>query len=360
MLFTKPFCRILLGLILTVTASFGYADQSGYRIIWDDFKDDFAVAAAPGPDVKWLYFGFPQSSGGFFLGDDANAQVSQQGPRPGLTLRSSGVNPATGQPAFTKTVGQEGAPDNPGVPGGLDHVKFLAYANNFASSGQPGFDAVPGQVLTFEARMGGRSYGTEFAPFDVPNTDDDLRLGSVAMNAIDLETFMVFDFFLTNEQIYVFYERLPFGRPFLGNYAAFSYQVPVAARNPGDIHRLRISYDRDAGVVSWHVGGREVFRVSQIGKRIDPRFLTIDHGGEEPALPLVLNQLWPGMGMFTLLDAVLPSGDGLVKLSTEPDLYFVPGTYLPLPFIDEDSLATNRLFGQGAEMYLREYVISSR
>ena len=246
------------------------------------------------------------------------------------------------------------------MPGGLDHVKFLAYANNFASSGQPGFDAVPGQVLTFETWMGGRSFGTEFAPFDVPNTDDDLRLGAVAMNAIDLETFMVFDFFLTNEQIYAFYERLPFGRPFLGNYAAFSYQIPVASRRPGDVHRLRISYDRDAGVVSWFVGGTEVFRIDQVGKRIDPQFLTIDHGGEEPVDSLVLNQLWPGMGMFTLLDAVLPSGEGLVRLSTEPDFYFVPGTNEPLSFIDEASIPANRLFGQGAELYLRKYVISSR
>jgi hypothetical protein len=339
-------------------------DEEGYRILWDNFKDGFAVSAVPGPDVKWLYFGFPQADGGFFLGDDGVESTSQNGPDKGLTVRSPGVNPSTGDPAFTKTVGLEGSADNPGVPGGLDHVKWLVYMNHFASSGQPGFDAVPGEELIYEARVGGQSFGVDGNPFGplVDNPDDDLRLGAVAMNAIDLETFMVFDFFLTNERIYAFYERLPFGRPFLGNYAAFSFQIPVATREPGDIHRLRIAYDRSAGVVRWLIGGREVFRVDAIGQLIDRQYLTIDHGGVEPAVPLELNQLWGGMGMFTLLDGDLPSDSALVRLSDEPDFYFDPefGEPEPQVFADDASLPGNRLFGQGAEIRIENYVVSSR
>lgn len=344
------------------TSSIHADDKDGFRILWDDFKDGFAVSVAPGEDIKWLFFAFPQANGGFFVGDDGVATTSQTGPDKGLTVQSSGTNAATGLPAFVKTVGQEGAADNPGIPGGLDHVKWLVYMNTFASSGQPGFDAVPGQELVYEARIGGQSFGTDAQPFGnaVDNPDDDLRLGAVAMNAIDLETFMVFDFFLTNETIYAFYERLPFGRPFLGNYAAFSYQIPVASREPGDIHRLRIAYDRSAGVVRWLIGGQEVFRVDNVGQRIDPEFLTIDHGGVEPAEPLELRQLWGGMGMFTLLDAYLPSSTAFVRLSTEPDFYFDPLTGDPLSFLDEASLPENRLFGQGAEIRVERYIVSSR
>jgi hypothetical protein len=350
--------------VVLVSSSLHAEGNDGFRILWDDFKDGFAVAVQPGPDVKWLYFAFPQTDGGFFVGDDGIAEASQTGPNKGLTVRSSGTNPNTGAPAFTKTVSQEGAADNPGFPGGLDHVKWLVYMNNFASSGQPGFDAVPGQELIYEARIGGESFGTDENPFGdaVDNPDDDLRLGAVAMNAIDLETFMVFDFFLTNDTIYAFYERLPFGRPFLGNYASFSFQIPVASRSPGDIHRLRIAYDRSAGVVRWLIGGREVFRVDRIGQLIDRQFMTLDHGGEEPEEPLEMNQLWGGMGMFTLLDADLPSDTALVRLSTEPGFYFDPEVGQPTPqtFVDDDSLPGSRLFGQGAEIRVEKYIVSSR
>ena len=337
----------------------GHADEEeGFRILWDDFKDGFAVSAVPGPDIKWLYFSF----GPNFVGDDGVETTSQAGPDKGLTVRSSGTNAATGEPAFTKTVGQEGASDNPGVPGGLDHVKYLTYMNRFASTGFPGFEAVPGEELVYEARIGGQSFGNDANPFGdaVDDPEDDLRLGSVAMNAIDVETFMVFDFFMTNKTIYAFYERLPFGRTPANDYAAFSYQIPVASRSPGEIHRLRIAYDRSAGVIRWLIGGQEVFRVDNIGQRIDPQFLTIDHGGVEPAQPLELRQLWGGMGAFTLLDAALPSGTALVKLSLAPDFYFDPVTGEPEEFEDDDSLPENRLFGQGVELRVEKYVVSSR
>ena len=351
--------------VVAVASSALHAEgNDGYRILWDDFKDGFAVSVAPGPDIKWLYFAFPQTDGGLFVGDDGIATVSRTGPTKGLTVQSSGTNFDTGEPAFVKTVGLEGEADNPGLPGGLDHVKWLVYMNHFASSGQPGFDAVPGQELTYEARVGGQSFGTGANPFGdaVDNPDDDLRLGAVAMNAIDLETFMVFDFFLTNDSIYAFYERLPFGRPFLGNYASFSFQIPVASRRPGDTHRLRIAYDRSAGVVRWLIGDEEVFRVDRVGQLIDRQFMTLDHGGVEPEVPLELNQLWGGMGMFTLLDGDLPSDAALVRLSTETDFYFDPEVGQPTPqiFVDDSSMPGSRLFGQGAEIRVEKYIVSSR
>ena len=333
-------------------ASVAQASPNGYRIVWDTFTNGFSVDA---PNAKWFYF-----SAGPYVGNDGLETTHPSG----LKVVSSGTNATTGDPAFTLTLAQEGSDDNPySLPGGLDHVKWLVYMNTLASSGMPGFDAVAGQELTCESTMSGESFGNAAHTFGsaVENAEDDLRLGAVAMNSIDFDSFMVFDFFLTNERIYAFYERLPFAdRAVYGNYAAFSFQIPVADRNPEDDHNLKIAYDKAAGTVRWLVEGVEVFRVDRIGYRIDREYMVLDHGGvEQDVSP---NQLNCGMGMFTLLDAHGPQNTGLVKLSNAPGFYFNPEVGAPEPesFIDEAGLASNRLFGQGAELRMRQYVVSSR
>ncbi len=147
------------------------------------------------------------------------------------------------------------------------------------------------------------------------------------MNTVDFDTFMVFDFFMTNKRIYAFYEHLPFAREVHGNYAAFSYAIPVATRQPGDFHKLAIAYHKSAGTVRWLVDGEEVFRVSRIGHRIDRGFMVLDHGGDDRDFSP--NQLACGMGMFTLLDAHGPTNRGLVKLSTAPGFYYNPAVGAP-------------------------------
>lgn len=318
------------------------------RILWDNFRDGFTVGAA---DSKWFHF-----AAGPYVGDDGLVTTSSKG----LRVRASGTNPTSGEPAFVRSLGQEGSPSNPlGLPGGLDHVKWLAYMNHFSSQGYPGFDTRSGQQLSCESWISAESYGVENHPFGaaVLDSQDDLRLGSAAMNSIDFETMMVFDFFLTNKRIYALYERLPFAREQLGNYASFTYQIPIRERNPDDFHHLKISYDKDAGVVRWLIDEEEVFRVDQIGHRIDRQFMTLDHDGEEQAV--VLRQLSCGMGMFTLLDAARPSGQGLVKLSAAPGFYLDPLTGSgSASFVDTDSLDASRLFGQGAELRVKRYVVS--
>jgi len=326
------------------------ADHSATSIVWDDFQAGFN---ATGPGAKWFYF-----NAGPFVGDDGIATTSGAG----LRVRASGTNPRSGLPAFTKTLGQE--QENGGIPGGVDHVKWLVYANHRSSSGVPGFDAVPGKEVACEARFGGQAFGTREHPFrsHVRNAEDDLRLASVALNTLDFESFLVFDFFLTNQRVYAFYERLPFGRTPDHNYAAFSYGIPVAPRTPGVDHQLAIALDTSAGVVRWLLDGREVFRVGNLGKRLPDRpfrqFLTIDHGGtEELVAP---RQLACGMGMFTLLDGYRPSKNGLVRLSSAANFYFNPDTGAPATFVDEASVPSNRLWGQGAELRVQRYAVTYR
>src|SRR4029078_3006011 len=121
----------------------------------------------------------------------------------------------------------------------------------------------------------------------------------------------------TNKRIYAVYEHLPFGRqsmggPF-GEYAAFTYAIPIANRTPGDMHTVATVYDRSAGVMSWTVDGEERFRVKNFGFRIGGTNMILDHGGTESSFRP--NQLDCGMGMFSLLDAHGPQNKGLVKLS---------------------------------------------
>ena len=179
---------------------------------------------------------------------------------------------------------------------------------------------------------------------------DDLRLAAAAMTTIDFDTFMVFDLFLTNRRIYAFYERLPFARSRYGNYAAFSYMIPVATRTPDERHALKIAYFKSAGIVRWFVNDREVFRVTRIGRRLDRQYLTLAHGGVEADVSP--NQLDGGMGLFTLLDGSRPSETALVRLSRAHGFYHDVGTgQVAAPgtgyFLDEKSAPGSRLFGRG-------------
>jgi hypothetical protein len=85
----------------------------------------------------------------------------------------------------------------------------------------------------------------------------------------------------------------------------------------------------------------------------------LDHGGQEG--PVSPNQLDCGIGMFTLLDAYGPGAKELVRLSSAPDFYFDPqqGEPAPASFVDDNSLESSRLFGQGAELRVAKTVVAS-
>jgi hypothetical protein len=318
---------------------------NAYRIVWDDFQHGFSDS---GPEARWSMPDF-----GSLKPNDGITTTSSRG----LQVVPKGVNPQTGEPAFTLT-----APQDPNT-GGLDHVKWMALTAHTASTGQPGFDAVPGQELSCETWLAARTYGTAAHPFGplVEDPEDDLRLASAAMNAADLETEMIFDFFVTNRRIYAFYERGPYMRATLGDYAAFSFAIPVADNKPGQQHHLRIGYDRSAGIVRWYVDGSEVYRVNRIGHHIEREHMMIDYGGTETLVEP--RQLNCGMGLFSVLDGGVPGapGTGLVRLSNAESHYFDPpfGEPSPQTFHDDRSQSTSRLFGQGASLNMRRYVVSS-
>lgn len=235
----------------------------------------------------------------------------------------------------------------PGPFGGVDHVKNLKYLD------LP-FDPQNNKTLVYTLRFSGKTTGTENHPFGsaVTNDQDDIRLASVAQNMLDVRTFMVADFFLSNTGIWAFYERLPFGKgtPELGNYRAFSSTKRVATRKSDcDIHTLSIEYDTNKQEIRWYVEGKLVLKVDKIGiPSTDPNVkLILDHGGVDTIVRPLGFQV--GFGAFTLLDMKDPLNanvnKGLVKINN------VPGNYAsPTSWVDNASLIGNRLFGQGSQM----------
>jgi Family of unknown function (DUF6081) len=98
--------------------------------VWDDFSSGFSVGPV-GSSARWFYFATPD---GAFVGDDGNTFAGGGA----LTVVPKGTAPGSQLPAYSRTVAQE---QISGLPGGLDHVKWLAYMNHLSSSRVPGFDA---------------------------------------------------------------------------------------------------------------------------------------------------------------------------------------------------------------------------
>jgi hypothetical protein len=110
-------------------------------------------------------------------------------------------------------------------------------------------------------------------------------LAAGGFNCLDTETMMVFDFQISNEDIYAFYERLPFLRTEFGgpgpNYDAFSHAIPVAKRNVADplndFVKLAIAYNYQQNYVRWLVNDKEVFRVNRLGYPIERKYRILEH-----------------------------------------------------------------------------------
>ncbi|MFE6872371.1 DUF6081 family protein [Kitasatospora sp. NPDC057692] len=317
----------------------------------DDFRAGFDTAA------RWQ------------AGGDGIAAASADG----LAVRSTGTDPATGEPVFTATR----APDAPGGGRG-DHLKWTALVRHTARSGLPGFDLPPGGALTVDAVLAARFPGTGRHPFGAAVADPagDPRLAAAGLVVLDPVSRTVFDFLLTDTRVYALYECLPPpgtdpaaptaptaatapAAPAAPRRAAFSHAVPVAARTPGAWHRCAVRVDRSGTRVTWLLDGAEVLAVDRIGHRLPGRrHLLLDHGGE-PGEPSRLGQLTAGLAVLTLLDGAGPDGRALVRLDAEPGFYadVRAGAPVPQAFVDEHSRPESRLFGAGAELRVRELTV---
>ncbi|USQ84487.1 DUF6081 family protein [Streptomyces phaeoluteigriseus] len=310
----------------------------------DDFRDGFSTT---GPNAAW----HTQDVAGV-AGGDGVAHTSALG----LAVVPTGVNPATGAPAFVSTTGQQAD----GGEGTRDHVKWTAMPTRTARSGLPGFDTPATGALVCTTTLAVTTHGTGDHPFGDAVTDAraDPRLACGSMITADLETASIFGFFVTDTRVYANYERLRLPGT---TYAAFTYAVPVAVRAPGDVDTLRITLDRARATVTWEVNGREVLSVDRIGHPVlDRAHLLLDHAGEpEDVSP---RQLITGIGMFTLLDGAMDAeGTGLVRIDSAPSHYVNPRAGAPFPqkFLDERSLPAHRVWGQGVALNVRDVSVTT-
>ncbi|PYC83789.1 hypothetical protein C7C46_08565 [Streptomyces tateyamensis] len=329
----------------TVMPSTAFAAGSGTStVVWDDFSNGFQSS---GTGAKW--FTVPT---GNLPGGDGIPTTSAAG----LSVVPTGTNPATGQPAFVYTTGQQTA----GGSGSRDQLKFVTMTTHTSSAGYPGFDAPAGGSVSCDTDMAVRTTGTGRNPFGIDSytAAGDPRLGSGVAMATDSETSSIFDFFVTNTTVYAFYERLRMPNT---SYASYSYAVPVAQRWPGRSDHFKVTLDRDAGKVTWLLDGSPVLSVDKIGTRALPRqYMLLDHGGtEQQVFPRQLNC---GVGMFTLLDGAGSDGRGLVQLDSSPNYYYSTQQGRPTAqtFADPGSQPQDRLWGQGVDLTVHSVSVQTQ
>lgn len=244
------------------------------------FHEDFTGGlVTEGPGAPWRLRpvdGLPEGDG-----------VVRGGPN-GLVVVPSAAHPRTRRPAFTEP--------KPGPDGAPLHLRWGAFTTGGTASARGGFTAVPGELLSVTAEVGLRGFGLRSHPYDdVAEPTADARLGAGGLISVDLETGIIFDFFLTHSRLYAVYERLALQPD--AEFASFTYCVPVADRTPGTLHRLQVGYDAEAGTAHWTADGQEVLSVDRIGFRsLDTRWLRRDNGGrEELVRPRGLSF---GLGLF--------------------------------------------------------------
>jgi hypothetical protein len=279
------------------------------------FEDDFSSGLVDG--TRWRTLTGPDGPV-----DDGVATTSANG----VAVSPPGVNPATGQPAFTRDVG-----------GPMAHLKWMVTTVD-------AFSAEGGELrVTF--RAGTTRFGMAAQPYGpaVADHGDDLRLGAATLNVLDFETGMVFDFWLTETAAYPYYERIRTGPT--SDYQAFGQLVRIP-RTRGAVQEFSIAVDVAANTVRWYVDAAEVASVRSIGAP-DPAWMTaMDHGGTPRAA--TPRQFQVGLGLLTLLDAVCPPSDvGLVDLGA--------GYVIPASFAGSGPT----LFGQGVQLDI-EHVLVER
>jgi hypothetical protein len=260
---------------------------------------------------------------GDFRADDGVVDTSGAG----MSVAPAARHPRTAEPSFTKS-----------ETGFNGHLKWLAVtADAFPIDDRP--------VRVDFHSAAARTFGMAEHPFgdEVKDPLTDFRLGAATLNVMDFESGVIFDFWITQNAIYPFYERLrlPGLHPDHEAFGSISKPIP---RAPETGHDLAIVVDTAAGTAHWEADGRVVAAVSPIGPANADWTTVLSHGGTPAkATP---RRLQVGLGLLTLLDATLARPDhGLVDLGTG---YVPERTFHGGP----------DLWGQGVELQLERVVVT--
>ncbi|MFI7410021.1 DUF6081 family protein [Streptomyces sp. NPDC049627] len=247
------------------------------------FADEFRLA---GPERERV--GLPpgwlaRPAAGLPAGD-GRARITPEG----LVVAPPGTDPATGLPRFA-------APPPAAAAG---HLRWAAFADTTTA---PGFVLRDGEVFTAHMELAAQIYGPASVT-DIGSTDT--RAGMGGMLCVDFGSGLALDFLLTNDRVWVLYERL--GRPGTGH-GTFTYEIPVAERSPDRRHQCAIRVDRARGTATWLLEGVEVFSVPDLGRRLPSRCAHLTRSADGPEESVRPDRLALGMGLFS----ELPEGPGV-------------------------------------------------
>lgn len=257
------------------------------------FQDYFTSYTVGLPTSKYNYFTF----GMLGVADDGVPTYDS-------VNRILDISSGFGSGGFTKVW----TPTIPAQYGGLDRAKYIALQSAPTTLPSNG-DEVVWEVCAAAEQQIGTIPGSMLP--GVTNPTSDPRISSGAITVIDQTTWLIFSFYLSNETVFIGYERLPFGKPIFGgtdDYHAFSHLVPVAKRALNDPSNnfavYAIALNKKGGYVRYLINGQEIYRIKGFGMPIDRNYRTADSGGNDQVIPL--NTVSPGFGTATLLDMLNP------------------------------------------------------
>lgn len=327
------------------------------------FHQDFSVDPAfnpADPDSPYKYFEVP----GVFTANDGVAGVDCGK----LIVNSSPFNWTTNN--------------------GLDHPKYIAYLKApFRTVNANDTDSIVFQSIIDAKQTGLESLPAFLLSEDLNGIKDpsmDFRPCASAMNVIDFNNMLVFDFILTDKMVYALYERLPFNRTEWNgpgsNYSAFTHVIPALKRSSPvsypfqdeEFLKLEISYNYRRGVVRWYVNDKMVFEINAPGVMIENKYRVLEHNkpDQRPSPDDYIGSLnlWFGFGNFSIMDAGAPINNeckpnlGLIDLSmgqvyptVNPIEKTPTGKSIAQSFISTYAEAGNTTnFGQGAILGIKE------
>jgi len=252
-----------------------------------------------------------------------------------------------------------------------DNYKYLIFSNEPIELGMYA-DMVFQWILKDAQTYLARSDQTPFPVQIVNCPGQDFRVATSVVMVQDPETALQFGYLITSDMIYAYYARLPDHRDTVGNYAAFTFVVPVGYRLPNDEHKLKIILSKRQRTVRWQIGTRDVFRVIDVGRYADRQYMTLDlGGGEQDVFP---ERVYYGFGAMDFLNHY----PGCFKLCTDKECCFPParmalvktgsadalpqydpieGKPVPATFWDVGGRAQYRDWGQGAAATFRRITI---
>jgi len=201
----------------------------------------------------------------------------------------------------------------------------------------------------------------------------DFRTGGTILMALDPALGFQFSYFVTSDMIYAIYARLPDQREAIGNYAAFTFVIPILYRLVTDQHKLKLILSRRTRTVRWQLGTRDVFRVTNVGFLADRQYMTLDlAGGEQDAFPTSIQY---GIGAMDFLNhypacwricpdsktccfpparqALIKTGDKYAWQQYSP----IEGKAANATFWDEHARKEYRLWGQGSSATIKRITV---